>query len=74
MADYKSGVSRGLHGKEKDIKKGNKNEVSHTSPACHVGGRYPRAVVLSREHWKLERYINRNVNTCGARGERCEES
>lgn len=48
MADYKSRVSRGLHGKEKNIKKGNKNEVSHTSPACHRGQVSPRCCTLAR--------------------------
>lgn len=48
MADYESRVSRGLHGKEKDIKKGNKNEVSHTSPAYHRGQGIP-ALSYSRE-------------------------
>lgn len=48
MADYKSRVSRGLHGKEKSIKKGNKNEVSHTSPACHRGQVSPRCCTLAR--------------------------
>lgn len=48
MADYKSRVSRGLYGKEQNIKKGNKNEVSHTSPACHRGQVSPRCCTLAR--------------------------
>lgn len=48
MADYKSRVSRGLYGKEQNIKKENKNEVSHTSPACHRGQVSPRCCTLAR--------------------------